>query len=66
MNPEVLPADGGLICVVDCKPSTVPVFCKVKGGDEQFYVRTGPGTTPLAPSEMVKYVADHFGKSAPD
>ena len=66
VNTEVLSEDGGSICVVDCKPSTDPVFCKMKGGDEQFCVRTGPGTTPLAPREMVAYVAKHFGKRAVD
>ena len=48
------------VCLVQCSPSKTPIFCKLKNGEEHFYVRTGPGTTKLPPSELVQYVSSHF------
>jgi hypothetical protein len=62
---EVLAMDGKSICLVECKPSTEPVICKVKGGGEEFYIRTGPATTPLTPSAMLAYIPKHFSKATP-
>ena len=56
--------DNKTVCVVTCTASKVPVFCRLKGGEEHFYVRTGPSTTQLPPSELVTYVADHFPTKA--
>jgi len=52
--------DNKTVCVVTCTASDVPVFCRLKGGEEHFYIRSGPGTTQLPPSELLTYVAGHF------
>jgi len=57
---EILSVEDKSICLVNCKRSAEPVFCKNKGAGEEFYVRTGPATTPLPPSDMVAYVEKHF------
>jgi hypothetical protein len=58
---EVLPVGERSVCIVTCRRSTAPVYCRLKTDeDERFYIRTGPGTTQLPPSSIVKYVADHF------
>jgi hypothetical protein len=57
---EILTVGADSICIVDCQKSPRPVYCKTKGADEKFYVRTGPGTTSLPPSKVVDYVQDHF------
>jgi hypothetical protein len=44
---------------VDCRPGVVPAYLK-HGNDEHFYVRTGPSTTELPPSEIHEYVEHHF------
>lgn len=58
---EILGIEARSICLVECKKSSRPVYCTTKGAGEQFYVRTGPGTTSLPPSKVVEYVHDHFG-----
>lgn len=44
---------------VDCKPSVVPVYLDHEN-DEHFYVRTGPSTSELRPSEIAEYVQHQF------
>jgi hypothetical protein len=41
--------------VADCAPATEPVFYH-HGNEEKFYVRVGPGTRELAPSQVVEYL----------
>lgn len=48
------------VCLVTCLASADPVYCRLKNGEEHFYVRTGPGTSELPPSELVPYVARRF------
>jgi len=43
------------VLVVDCKPSPQPVFLKM-GRDEEFFIRIGPGSRKLSPSEVIEYV----------
>jgi hypothetical protein len=43
------------ILVVDCAPATEAVFYR-SGKEEKFYVRVGPGTRELAPSQVVEYL----------
>jgi predicted HTH transcriptional regulator len=58
---EVIQAAGaGTVCLVNCTKSSTPVYCRLKNGEEHFYVRTGPGTTQLPPREMVTYLTNHF------
>jgi predicted HTH transcriptional regulator len=61
---EILAVAGLAICVVTCAKSDVRVYCRLKNGEEHFYVRTGPATTPLPVSETVAYIAKHFGTIA--
>lgn len=44
---------------VDCKPSSTPVFLKVNG-EEEFYIRNGPSSVQLSPSEVLEYSRKHF------
>ena len=51
---------GKKVCIVRCKASSRPVYIKLKGGDEEFYIRTGPSTERLRPSDLVSYISKHF------
>jgi ATP-dependent Lon protease len=44
---------------VDCKPSSSPVFMK-SFGEEEFYIRNGPSSVKLSPSEVLAYCKKHF------
>lgn len=43
------------VLVINCRPSPQPVFLKM-GREEEFFVRIGPGSRKLTPSEVVAYV----------
>lgn len=43
------------IAVVQCEKSQTPVFLKNKN-DEEFYIRSGPSTTKLTGSKLLKYL----------
>ncbi|MCZ6655630.1 MAG: response regulator [Planctomycetota bacterium] len=43
------------VLVVECLPAPEPVFLK-RDGDEQFYIRIGPGSRKLLASEILAYV----------
>jgi hypothetical protein len=62
VEPEVLRYGRGSVCIVNCRPSDTPVYCKGEGKDsvEHFYVRTGPSTTALPMSSAYDYVKTHF------
>lgn len=50
---------------VDCEPSVVPAYLDHEG-DEHFYIRTGPATSELQPSEIHDYIRNNFyGETAP-
>lgn len=42
-----------------CRRSEIPTFSK-EGGSEHFYIRSGPSTVSLKPSEMHGYIARRF------
>ncbi len=47
------------VMVVRCQKAPTPVF--VKDGDlERFYIRTGPATTELSPSQTQNYIKQRF------
>jgi hypothetical protein len=47
------------VMVVKCRKAPAPVF--VKDGDtERFYIRTGPSTTELSPSQTQDYIKQRF------
>lgn len=52
--------DGRKVCRVRCKPSPRPVYLKGKGTDEDFYIRTGPSSERLKPSDLVRYISERF------
>jgi CheY-like chemotaxis protein len=43
------------VLVIHCKPSPQPVFLKM-GREEDFFIRIGPGSRKLTPSEVIAYV----------
>ena len=51
--------EGYRVMVVKCRKALKPVF--VKDGDtERFYIRTGPSTTELSPSQTQDYIKQRF------
>jgi predicted HTH transcriptional regulator len=51
----IRPVDDKQILVVDCEPSARPVFLNWDG-DEEFYVRVGPGSRQLPASKTIEYL----------
>jgi predicted HTH transcriptional regulator len=52
--------NGCRVMVVKCRKAPRPVF--VKDGDtERFYIRTGPSTTELSPSQTQDFIKQRFG-----
>ncbi len=49
-------------CVVSVSPSRKPVYLKGDNNGEEFYIRTGNGTTSLKLSETAAYIDYHWGK----
>ena len=49
-------------CLVSVSPATKPVYLKTDG-NEEFYIRTGNGTTSLKFSEASSYIASRWDKS---
>ena len=47
-------------CVVSVSPSSNPVYLKSDDKNEEFYIRTGNGTTSLRLSEVNKYIRNRF------
>lgn len=54
--PEV---NGKVICKVDVRPATRPVYLQDKG-KEQFYIRAGNGSQPLSMSQAHEYISERF------
>ena len=53
--------EGKEIFVVKCTKSPKPVFLHQKGFDEEFYIRTGPGSASLSIQDATKYMKHRFG-----
>lgn len=47
------------VMVIKCRKASKPVFVK-DGGTERFYIRTGPSTTELSPSQTQDYSKQRF------
>jgi hypothetical protein len=43
------------VLIVECRRSPKPIFLK-DGNTEQFFIRTGPSSTPLTPSQTQEYI----------
>lgn len=59
ITPRLWTLGGRIVCRIECPPSPEAVFVKFRG-EETFYVRSGPSTEALSPSEMHAYVAERF------
>lgn len=53
--------DGKECCVVSVEPSQKPVYLKNDNNSEEFYIRTGNGTTSLKLSEANSYIDSRWG-----
>jgi ribonuclease HIII len=53
--------EGKQVLVVSCRKSPKPIYLRQERGEEEFYVRTGPGSTKLGLSEAHEYIKRHFG-----
>jgi hypothetical protein len=51
--------EGKRVLIVKCRPSNLPVYLRA-GNTEQFYVRTGPATAELLPSQIQGYIKQRF------
>ncbi len=49
-------------CIVSVAPSANPVYLKLDDRNEEFFIRTGNGTTALKLSEVNKYIRSRFGR----
>lgn len=47
--------DGRYVVMLECLPSREPVFLRI-GKNEEFYIRSGPSSIKLSPSQIVQYV----------
>ena len=41
--------------MIECTKATDPVFLKI-GKNEEFYIRSGPSSVKLSPSQIVNFV----------
>lgn len=57
---EIITVDGESICSVKCRQSNEAMWLKTDA--EHFYVRSGPSSTELPPSDAVHYILTHFNK----
>ena len=62
VHPEFTSYRHARVLVIRCDKSSFPVYV---GKNEEFYIRTGPGATPLRPREITPYINSHFSDSAP-
>ena len=49
-----------VVCLVDVKPSSKPVYAKTIKGDNCFYVRATNSTRLLDGPELVDYISEHW------
>ncbi len=55
---SIIEIAGKKIVEIRCHASDIPAFLK-KGEAEEFYIRTGPASRKLKPSQIIKYLAGH-------
>lgn len=56
--------DGKQVLLVQCEKSQDPVFLR-EANTEQFFIRTGPSTTELLPSQTQNYIKRRFYSPSP-
>ncbi len=52
---DLVQVDGETVILIECRPAGQPVFLRI-GKKEEFYVRSGPSSIRLSPSQIVSYV----------
>ena len=52
---SVVEQQAGIVVLVECEKAGDPVFLKV-GKNEEFYIRSGPSSVKLSPSQIVNFV----------
>ncbi len=61
INIELVKVDGKTVVLLECSPSKEPVFMRI-GKNEEFYIRSGPSSMKLSPSQMISYVLQKMRK----
>ena len=52
--------DGQTVCRITVMPSSSPVWTRVKGQSDAFYLRLNNSTRPLGPRQAHEYISHHF------
>lgn len=60
VHPRFEDLDGVRVMVVECAGANAPVYLR-DGNTEQFFIRTGPSSAELKPSEIQAYAKQRFG-----
>lgn len=55
IRPAIVPVEGTEVLVIQCVPSPNPVFFR-RDKEEHFYVRVGPSSQSLSPSQLLSYM----------
>ena len=63
MTITLVEVDEKEVVMIECEPSKKPVFLKM-GKNEEFFVRTGPSSVKLSPSQTISYL-QHSGRLKP-
>ncbi|MHB8660950.1 MAG: RNA-binding domain-containing protein [Minisyncoccota bacterium] len=48
------------ICVIEVSRSKTPVFLRIAGKKEEFFIRSSASSQPMDPREMTEYIRTHF------
>ena len=62
LNMEIIPVGENKVVVLEARQSLKPVFLKVKQDEEVFYIRSGPSSEKLQPSQILRYLEDRKEK----
>lgn len=54
-NTQVLKVEDKTVAILQCSAAGTPVFLKI-GKNEEFYIRSGPSSVKLSPSQIVDFV----------
>lgn len=60
IHPRFEDYHGVRVLVVECAPAKSPVYLR-DGHTEQFFIRAGPSSAELKPSEIQAYIKQRFG-----
>ncbi len=55
ISPSPVEIASNMVVMIECLNTTTPVFLKI-GKNEEFYIRSGPSSVKLTPSQMVGYL----------